>query len=56
MYEKFDIVCICYQEGRDDMKKRPKPAPRFISIQDVKYVNCRVYLVFRIQFLLEYPC
>lgn len=26
------------QEGRDDLKKRPKPAPRFISIQDVKYV------------------
>ena len=47
-------LLLCFsQEGRDDLKKRPKPAPRFISIQDVKYVlvalvvqeECLLYVV-----------
>ncbi|KAG0615572.1 hypothetical protein M758_5G052200 [Ceratodon purpureus] len=34
---RIDLQALAAKlEGRDDMKKRPKPAPRFISIQDVK--------------------
>ncbi|XP_024365722.1 putative transcription elongation factor SPT5 homolog 1 [Physcomitrium patens] len=34
---RIDLQALAAKlEGRDDMKKRPRPAPRFISIQDVK--------------------
>jgi transcription elongation factor SPT5 len=34
---RIDLQALAAKlEGRDDMKKRPKPAPRFISIQEVK--------------------